>query len=95
MQQKEQAIGQHITKQNVQRKEYSTCTKDFWDTYTRLSKYAKQIYNEIYGETNEESCYSTVCNINKKKNLTPEIYKIIQLQQIPNVLAIFVFVAAS
>ena len=53
--------------------------------YTRLSKYAKQIYNEIYGETNEESCYSTVCNINKKKNLTPEIYKIIQLQQIPNV----------
>lgn len=53
--------------------------------YTRLSKYVKQIYNEIYGKTNEESCYSSVCNINKKKNLTPEIYKIIQLQQIPNV----------
>lgn len=53
--------------------------------YTRLSKYVKQIYKEIYGEINEESCYSSVCNINKKKNLTPEIYKIIQLQQIPNV----------
>jgi ERCC4-type nuclease len=55
------------------------------DIYTRLPKYVSKIYKEIYDEVKEETCYSSVCNINKKKNLTPEIYKIIQLQQIPNV----------
>jgi len=71
--------------------------KDFQETiefikniYKRIGKYSKELYTELDtlndrdGEKDNNS-YSEVCNINKKKNLTPEVYKIIQFQQIPKV----------
>jgi len=55
------------------------------DIYTRLDKYVKDIYAEVI-ESQDNSCYSeVVCNVTKKKNITPDVYKIVQFQQIPKV----------
>ena len=54
--------------------------------YKRIGKYAKELYAELdTSSVRVDNSYSEVCNINKKKNLTPEVYKIIQFQQIPKV----------
>jgi ERCC4-type nuclease len=58
--------------------------------YKRIGKYAKELYAEldtssVGDNVKDNNSYSEVCNINKKKNLTPEVYKIIQFQQIPKV----------
>jgi len=55
------------------------------NVYSRLEKYAKDMHKEVATDEGGDSCYSAVCTINKKKNLTPDVYKIIQFQQIPSV----------
>lgn len=59
------------------------------DIYTRLEKYAIDIYNDIYNDNNSDTSNNSyskvVCNIIKNKNITHDVYKIIQFQQIPKV----------
>ena len=54
--------------------------------YDRLLKYNNIILNEI-NDCNEKEKYSygSVCKVNKKKNVTPEICIINQYQQIPGI----------
>lgn len=64
---------------------YDDTVRFIKDIYTRLEKYVKDIYGEVI-ESEDNSCYSeVVCNVTKKKNMTPDVYKVVQFQQIPQV----------
>ena len=56
------------------------------DINHRIKKYGKEILNNIENSENiDKNSYGKVCKINKKSNITHEIFQINQYQQIPGV----------
>ena len=70
----------------IHTKNYDETVEFIKNIYNRIGKYSKELFNQLNDDdVIEKNSYSEVCNINKKKNITPEIYQILQLQQIPKV----------